>query len=107
MQGGVFFRYSRCLLVSKGDDGVNFVVGVTDSLEQILGKVFRRRAKVVLADGTETPEAPEVTPPMFIEVVKKVIQNFGNMGESEVCVLCEHRNAPALGKSLGVQYSEC
>ncbi|CAM9849825.1 unnamed protein product, partial [Sphacelaria rigidula] len=51
---------------------------------KVLGKAFRQRAKVVLADGKETEEAPEVTPPKFIEVVKAVIRNFGNMGEAEV-----------------------
>ncbi|CAM9504245.1 unnamed protein product [Ascophyllum nodosum] len=50
---------------------------------QILGQAFRQRAKVVLADGSETSEAPEVTPPKFIEVVKGVIRNFGNVGEAE------------------------
>lgn len=39
-----------------------------------------------MADGTETSDEPEVTPPKFIDVVKKVIQNFGNVGESEVRV---------------------
>ncbi|CAN0141385.1 unnamed protein product, partial [Hapterophycus canaliculatus] len=46
---------------------------------QILTKAFRQRAKVVLADGTETSDAPEVTPPKFIEAVKAIIRNFGNV----------------------------
>eukprot|EP00904_Undaria_pinnatifida_P013549 jgi/Undpi1/9324/HiC_scaffold_26.g11782.m1 len=50
----------------------------------ILNKAFRQRAKVVLADGSETSDAPDVTPPKFIEVVKSVIRNFGNVGEAEV-----------------------
>ena len=53
-------------------------------LFQILNKAFRQRAKVVLADGSETSDAPDVTPPKFIEVVKSVIRNFGNVGEAEV-----------------------
>lgn len=50
----------------------------------LLTKAFRQRAKVVLADGTETSDAPDVTPPKFIEVVKSVIRNFGNVGEAEL-----------------------
>ncbi|CAN0104027.1 unnamed protein product, partial [Ectocarpus fasciculatus] len=50
----------------------------------ILTKAFRQRAKVVLADGSETSEAPDVAPPKFIEAVKSIIRNFGNVGESEL-----------------------
>ncbi|CBJ31091.1 conserved unknown protein [Ectocarpus siliculosus] len=50
----------------------------------ILTKAFRQRAKVVLADGSETSEAPDVAPPKFIETVKGIIRNFGNVGESEL-----------------------
>lgn len=51
---------------------------------QILTNAFRQKSKVVLADGTETSDAPDVTPPRFIEAVKGIIRNFGNVGESEV-----------------------
>lgn len=52
---------------------------------QYLLQAFRQRGKVLMADGSETDSAPEVTPPKFIEMVKSVIRNFGNVGEAEVC----------------------
>ncbi|CAN0139037.1 unnamed protein product [Pylaiella littoralis] len=59
-----------------------------DTRIAILNKAFRQRAKVVIADGTaegtETSDAPDVTPPRFIEAVKGIIRNFGNVGESEL-----------------------
>eukprot|EP00752_Nemacystus_decipiens_P017738 g15905.t1 len=57
--------------------------GAVDA-EVILTKAFRQKAKVVLTDGTETSDAPDVTPPKFIEAVKGIIRNFGNVGESEL-----------------------
>eukprot|EP00903_Cladosiphon_okamuranus_P011527 g10854.t1 len=55
-----------------------------DSRIAILTNAFRQKAKVVLTDGTETSDAPDVTPPKFIEAVKGIIRNFGNVGESEL-----------------------
>ncbi|CAM9143277.1 unnamed protein product [Discosporangium mesarthrocarpum] len=51
---------------------------------KILNEAFRQRAKVAMADGSESNTKPEVEPPQFLEVVRTLLSKFGNVGESEV-----------------------
>ncbi|CAM9422076.1 unnamed protein product, partial [Choristocarpus tenellus] len=50
----------------------------------LLNSAFRQKAKVALPGGEETSDKPDVEPPQFLEVVRSLMSNFGNIGESEV-----------------------
>lgn len=47
--------------------------------KEILNEAFRPKATALAADGTKTDVQPDVPPPDFIEELRQLIKNFGNI----------------------------
>jgi hypothetical protein len=47
--------------------------------KEVLNEAFRPKATTLTADGTKTEAQPDVPPPGFIEELRQLIKNFGNI----------------------------
>ncbi|CAM9144394.1 unnamed protein product [Chrysoparadoxa australica] len=53
----------------------------SETRKELLKEAFRPRAKLMLSEGQETSEEPNVLPPAFLNAIKQLKLNFGNIGE--------------------------